>query len=166
MAEVEDARERRVKWLRYSARALAVTWACSVSFFVVLVIERVLGWSALARDSLSLLPVLAFLVLLPWASTAIAWRREDIGAALLALESFIIVGIASIVVIWWLWPRSAVDIMWVEEAKMFGLVVSVTVCIGGIVMASPPCLLAILFLASWRKSRTSESPEPSEQDAG
>jgi hypothetical protein len=135
MTEVQDAKERRVKWLRYAARILGVLWA----LFYTLV-----GWSWYSMywyDYFRFTMALIFLVVafVAWVSIAIAWRWEGIGGVLLLVEGLLISLLS-------LWPLTH------EPGALVALAVLVA-------LAMPPLIIGILFLVSWRKSRTPARPK-------
>jgi hypothetical protein len=140
MTEVQDTTDRRVKWMRYSARALALLWAAWCSLSVAYSSALLAGFfQCIDCPSHEQGPVWGTGLLVPtaclalpiWASAAIGWRWERIAGVVLVLE-----GLVSITCLWMIPAR------WVL----------LTVAIG----ATPlPALAAgILFLASWWTSRS------------
>jgi hypothetical protein len=133
MAEAKDARDRRAKWLRYTARALAFFWALSCTVAIVSF------WVYMFLGYLYFLVVLLgcwipLLGLALWGTAAIAWRRERIGGVLLVLH-------ASLVSTW------AAHNLRREFGDMGMLLVVV-------VGALPALVAGDLFLVAWWKSRT------------
>jgi len=140
MTGVRKTTDRAAKWMRYIARALAVIWALFWTYFVGLV------WLVLGRGAPfgaptppPTPPVEFFLeyfglrCLVAWVSLAIAWRWEVIGGVALLLA-----GLSSFF-------------------RFGGPTDSVRL----LALHLPPFAAGILFLASWWKSRTAETPQNS-----
>lgn len=185
MTGVQDTNDQKVKRMRRTARALALTWASLASVvLVVLIVRWLTGYKvqdALSRDGFLLVmrheiyAVVAFSTLLAlstftWVSIAVAWRRERIGAIMLRLQSFVTIGIAVVataaMILFLVSSVATPSCMNSPECvSMTALVVVLGVVGVGIaagMMALPPWALAALFLASWRRSRTPVPPQTTE----
>jgi ABC-type molybdate transport system permease subunit len=157
MTEVEDATERKLKWIRRIARILAVIWAslwtlvigAFLSLLVLMCVFDVaqpLG-ECVAGVSIVFPPV----VFLLWVPFAIAWRWDRVGGVVLVLQGFVVhIGTAILV------------ILTVAQGLEASISKYAQALIVAIPIALPPWVLGILFLAGWWKSRTSEVRQGSE----
>lgn len=137
-----DTTDRAAEWMRYIARALALIWALHWTFVGLAcsvgrsrIFDEARSPAEIFLDQFAL-PSLLFLV-----SAAIAWRWEAIGGVVLVLEGLLIF-IAYPLVTYSSFPLSTI---------VFTL----------LTMALPPLVVGSLFVASWRKSKTSGMPQNS-----
>jgi Tol biopolymer transport system component len=144
VTEAQDTTDRKAKWMRRTARILAVIWAslltCAIAAFAYLLVlmcgfdvPRPRG-ECVAEVSIVFLPV----VLLLWVPAIVAWRREAIGGALLVIEGLLVFTLAASVCVQDMLQREA-------GTPAFLLLIFVT-------GALPPLVAGILFLATRRKS--------------
>jgi len=136
MADINFTGDRATKWIRYIARSLALIWAGWWTFFG-LACGLSEGMSPAAVLLHAALPGLVFL-----GSAAIAWRWEAIGGVALMLEG--------------LFVFIAYPVM--AHSRDFPISTIIFVLL---TMALPPLAAGFLFLASWRKSKTSGIPQNS-----
>ena len=162
MAEAHHARERRVKRMRRVARILALIWAGSWSFLTVLVVF--LSLRSEGFDGMMLWLISALMILIPWASTAVAWRWEATGGVLLGVEgasTVIIVPVGLILFTWYGMADLVVTDLMLAVMFMTVVMLGLGIVIGTL-MALPPLAAGALFLASWRISRTTTPPQATE----
>jgi hypothetical protein len=163
MTEAQATTDRMVKWLRYSARALAVTWALSVTLcwlFGVTLPSTLCAYDLGATDTAFRLPAwltAVTVVLVPWIAAAIPWRRERAGAVVVLFLS-VLVPIAHLYLSEWVYPTWGVGpwsstCLWTYYPLWFVSIIPTVL---------PGLLAGMLFLISWRRSRTLAPPEATE----
>lgn len=135
MAHINYTGGRATKWMRYIARALVLTWAGWWVFFAV---------ASLLSEGFStegVLIVTGFSLIL-LAGAVIPWRWEAIGGAVLVLEGILV--------------SVGYPVMTMHSNLPLWVMVSTLLA-----LALPPLVAGSLFLASWRKSKTSGIPQNS-----
>ncbi|NIN64461.1 MAG: hypothetical protein GTO63_07115 [Anaerolineae bacterium] len=150
------AQPRPGQAMRNIARILALVWAGCWTVLIGLIardfVRMSLGGtylgsrpyeSVLYGIGLACLPGLPVLVIV-WTSAVIPWRWEGAGGAVLVAEGLLLLVPVALTVCGAL---SAVDSLFVLIPLLPGLL---------------PLVAGVLFLASWRESRTLEAPQDSE----
>ena len=163
----QDTTGRRVKWLRYSARALAVTWALSVTLcwlYGVTLPSLACSHDVGEIDPASGLPAwlaAATVVLVPWVAAVIPWRWPRAGAVVVLFLS-VLVPIAHCYTPVQVW---AYPTWFTHDGTFPGTCIwaSMFVWLPCLLLTVPPGLLAaLLLLATWWKSRTPVPPQAAE----
>lgn len=148
MTEVQHTTDRKLKWMRRAARIMAVIWAGGWTLLIAF-----WGYVFVAFYSTSLAIVAQYyfpVVLIGWVSAAIAWRREAIGGVVLVAE-----GLLGSTLVAWLELQRSLRLgrpMRGDVLLLFGH------------WALPPLVAGILFLVSWRRSRTSARRQDSAKE--
>lgn len=161
MTEVQGAGERRAKRMRRFARILALVWAgcwtlliAAFAYLLVMMCSSVVPFSVVAEPlekcmaevSIVFFPIVAIL----WVSAAIPWRWEAIGGLLLVVEGLLIFTLVG-------WVELQDTLRWGMPAAR-----ELLLLFGAVVL--PPSVAGLLFLASWWRSRTSESRQDNGQE--
>ena len=145
MTEAQDTTGRRVKWMRYSARSLAVIWAgwwslvvawFSAGMWGVFACFDCPGYQQVPVWGTWSLGTAACLALPIWASAAIAWRWQRIAGVVLVLEGLLL------------------SIPALRTCPLPSVLLTIGMC----AMPLPPLVAGILFLAVWWRSRRLEGP--------
>lgn len=158
MAEAQDARERRVKWLRRAARVFGVVSASCWALLAVLgswlaVVLCSLGTGGYfdpemqqraVRVCTAIVVAGLALAVAPLVGVGIAFRWERVGGAVLVASGLLLLIPVALFV---RGPLRGSD--WI--------LLLIPVLSGLLSMAA-----GVLFLASWRKSRTLQAPQPTE----
>jgi hypothetical protein len=152
MTEGQEATDRKVKWLRYSAWGLAVAWAGYWTLWYGLMMYgcATMGWEV----SAAYWPIVATMILASWLVVATPRRWPRAGAALLLAATFLVPYIAFYGFVY-TWGYG--------EDQMAAVNHFLGVCVGLVPLY--PLLAAAaasLFLLSWRMSSTPAHPQATE----
>ncbi|TKJ29698.1 MAG: hypothetical protein CEE40_07615 [Chloroflexi bacterium B3_Chlor] len=165
MAEFQDTTERRLKWTRRIARALALAcaglWTClvaAVALFTVSICSSVNFWDVMDRPLrecigevwLGKVWLVFTVVLVLWVSAAISWRWQRAGGVALLVEGLLLFS-ATIGLL--IMPELGFAVL----GRSYG--VSVLLFCGFfeyalLLLGALPIAAGILFLLGWWKSRT------------
>lgn len=133
MTSVRHTTDQGTKWMRFMAWALTLMWA---GFWTPLLVARILFDPPLAarlmKEDARALLIEGLLFLGLWFGTVLPWRWEAVGGAVLVLES-------------------VAFFIWLPVEVPNAIAKTMPVLLIGLAAG-------ILFLASWWKSRTWETP--------
>jgi hypothetical protein len=162
MTEVQDTTDRKAKWVRDIALAIALIWASVWTFntaataLIAATPSRPAEW--IARFTLGGWLTIAVLLVVPWASVAVARTRAVIGGIMLVPA-----GLLSSQYGWLMFIGALPHTPAMDPGNQMPFLPCILLSLATPV---PAMVAGCLFLISWWRSRTQGSPQNSEWERG